>query len=85
MLGQSSPDTRPGGAGGNWLNVESIKYIFRDLPGEPGIPRIAIVQRQVEVGKRAITISIEHLITRKIGADEIMNCVDAGARIPSSS
>lgn len=70
-------------AGGNWLNAGAIKYIFRDLPGEPGIPQVAIIRRHVEVGTRQIAISPEHLVSRKIGADEIMKWVDDGARIPA--
>lgn len=68
--------------GRNWLNAGAIKYLWRDLPGEPTVPQVVVLRRSVAVGDKAITIGVEDVIARKIGAEEIQQWASIGAPIP---
>ncbi|HYT82732.1 MAG TPA: hypothetical protein VEK86_04730 [Gemmatimonadales bacterium] len=68
--------------GRNWLNEGAIKYIWRDVVGDPKVPQIVIVLREVKVGDRAINVGMETLLLRKMGVDEITEWVNNGAPLP---
>jgi hypothetical protein len=69
-------------SGGNWLNLAAVNYIFRDVPGQPALPQVLVVQRHVTISKGNIQVSDEHLVARKLGADEITQWVRAGLPLP---
>lgn len=56
--------------GGNWLNEGAVKYIWRDLPGEPSVPQVLLVKRRIEVGGRMVVDS-ETVVWRLIGSDVV--------------
>lgn len=69
--------------GRNWLNVDAIRYIWKDLPGSPTLPQVVVVHRHVDVGAVAVDVGVERLLVRKLGADRIEQWVSAGAVLPS--
>lgn len=66
--------------GSNWLNDGAIRYIWRDLPGEPAVPQLVIVQRQIEKGG-AVRVRDERVVRRLLGTEQITRWVNGGARI----
>lgn len=74
-------------AGRNWLNMGVRRYVWEELPGEAATPQILIVERFV--GNPAPTargiqyvIRDERLVTRKVGAEEILRWARQGAPLP---
>lgn len=66
--------------GGNWLNEGAIRYVWRDMPGEPVVPQILVVEREVEKGD-AITVRGERLVKRVLGTDQIEAWIRSGAAL----
>jgi hypothetical protein len=58
--------------GRNWLNTAVIKYVWRDIPGQAAVPQMVVVRRHVDSDASGIVVSNERLLTRKLGADEII-------------
>lgn len=63
--------------GRNWLNSGAIKYIWKDVAGTPGIPRLLVVERTVLQADNAITFGPERLVLRKLGLSQIERWVAA--------
>jgi len=57
--------------GYSWMNSAAQHFIWKDLPGEPGIPQLILIERQVLQDRHGITVSAERVLERKGGADEI--------------
>jgi hypothetical protein len=58
--------------GRNWLNSAVVRYVWRDTPGSAALPQLVVVTRHVNVGGSIIDVGSERLLTRKLGADEII-------------
>jgi hypothetical protein len=67
--------------GRNWLNEGAIRYIWRDMPADPAVPQILVIERDVEQGEQAITVRGERLVKRLQGTAEIEAWVKSGAAI----
>lgn len=66
--------------GSNWLNDGAVRYIWRDLPGDPAVPQVLILQRTIDTGA-AVSVRDERLVRRIMGADPIATWAADGARI----
>jgi hypothetical protein len=66
--------------GSNWLNDGAVRYIWRDLPSEPAVPQIIVLQRHVETGG-AVSVRDERVLRRLLGTDQITRWVAEGAQI----
>jgi hypothetical protein len=66
--------------GSNWLNDGAVRYIWRDMPGQPAVPQILILQRHVETGG-AVSVRDERVVRRIMGTAQITAWVNSGARI----
>lgn len=67
--------------GHNWLNEGAIRYVWRDMPGEPALPQILVIERDVEKGEQGIAVRGDRLVKRLLGTAEIEAWVRAGAAI----
>jgi hypothetical protein len=70
--------------GRSWLNSGGVRYMWRDIPGEPVCPSIIGTTRQVDVTQTAITVSEEELLLRKVGLTEIEQWGDLGFPLPGA-
>lgn len=71
--------------GANWVNEGAVKYVWRDVPGEPTLPQLLLVERSVGLGGR-ITIGPERVVWRQLGANAIIAlAADSSALLPSIS
>ncbi len=66
--------------GSNWLNDGAVRYIWRDLPSEPAVPQVVVIQRRIEKGA-VVGIRDERVVRRLLGTEQITRWADAGARI----
>lgn len=66
--------------GSNWLNDGAVRYIWRDLPGQPAVPQMVILRRHIETGG-AVRVRDEHVVRRITGTEQIAGWVNAGAHI----
>jgi hypothetical protein len=66
--------------GSNWLNDGAVRYIWRDLPSEPAVPQIIVLQRHVETGG-AVSVRDERVVRRLLGTDQITRWVNEGAQL----
>ena len=67
--------------GGNWLNSAAVRFIWRDLPGQPAFPQVVLLEREVTVNKTNVTFGPEKVISRFIGIDEIIERVDSEQKL----
>jgi hypothetical protein len=67
--------------GHNWLNEGAIRYVWRDMPGDPVVPQILVIERDVVKGDEAITVRGERLVKRLQGTAEIEAWIKGGAAI----
>jgi hypothetical protein len=67
--------------GHNWLNEGAIRYVWRDMPADPTLPQILVVERDVEKGEQGIAVSGDRLVKRLQGTAEIEAWVRAGAAL----
>jgi hypothetical protein len=58
--------------GGNWLNMASLFYILRDIPGPPRLPQILVLEREIHAGPDGVRIGNDTLLERKVGVDAIV-------------
>jgi hypothetical protein len=65
--------------GGNWVSDGAVRYVWRDMPGEPVVPQIIVVERHIEVAKTSTEVKNERVLKRVMGTDEIEKWVRAGA------
>jgi hypothetical protein len=66
--------------GSNWLNDGAVRYIWRDLPGQPAVPQIIILKRHIETDG-AVSVRDEHVVRRFAGTEQITAWMSAGGRI----
>jgi hypothetical protein len=66
--------------GSNWLNDGAVRYIWRDLPSEPAVPQLLLIQRHVETDG-TVRVRDERVVRRLLGTDQITRWVDGGAQI----
>ena len=57
--------------GSNWLNTGVVRYVWRDLPGQPSIPQVIVLERTIQVGESTFTVGPEQVLTRAIGVEQI--------------
>lgn len=69
-------------AGGNWLNDEAVKYVWRDVPGRAVVPQIILLERTISAQPNGITVGREVLRERLIGEGEIRTWVRMHAQKP---
>ena len=67
--------------GSNWVNASAFRYIWSDLPGEPAVPQIVVVQRHLDAGGRAIRVTDERVIRRIRGSADILAWARSGAAL----
>ena len=67
--------------GRNWLNEGAIRYVWREMPAEPVVPQILVIERDVEMGDQAITVRGERLVKRLQGTAAIEAWIKGGAAI----
>ena len=53
--------------------------MWRDLPGEPVVPQLVLVERRVEAGQGGVRITRERVLKRVLGAERIEEWVRSGA------
>lgn len=73
-------------AGRNWLNAGVRAYVWEDVPGEATTPQVLLLERVVgDATAAGIQYGIhgERLVTRKVGADEIVRWARHGAPLPT--
>ncbi len=66
--------------GGNWTNLATERFVWRDPQGTPAMPQILVFERTVTLGDR-ITFSEPRMLRRLTGAEQIPAWVAAGAPI----
>jgi hypothetical protein len=57
--------------GDNWMNLDAISYIVRNLPGAADIPQVILLERSLDLEGPTPTISDDRLVTRKVGVTAI--------------
>lgn len=65
--------------GGNWVNQDVVRYVWRDMPYRPSIPQLVLVEREIRKETTAVWVSQERELRRLLGTDEIRRWGDAGA------
>ncbi|HEV7587485.1 MAG TPA: hypothetical protein VGO40_05095 [Longimicrobium sp.] len=65
--------------GGNWMNQEVVRYVWRDLPYRPSVPQLVVLEREIRKEKTVVWVSPEREVRRLLGTDEIRRWGDAGA------
>ena len=65
--------------GGNWMNQDAVRYIWRDMPYRPSVPQVVLLEREIVKGKTVVTVSPEREVRRLTGSDEIRRWGEAGA------
>jgi hypothetical protein len=58
--------------GRNWFGFAAAHFVWRDLPGDPVIPQVIVLERQIERQSEAIIIGNYRVLFRIIGADNII-------------
>lgn len=66
--------------GSNWLNDGARRYIWADLPGEPVVPQVIVVEREIET-EPAVQVRGERVVRRIAGAAPVITWVREGARM----
>ncbi len=67
--------------GSNWVNGSAFRYIWNDLPGEPVVPQIVVVQRHLDTSGRAIRVTGERVVRRIRGSEDILAWSRSGAAL----
>lgn len=66
--------------GSNWLNDGARRYIWTDLPGEPVVPQVLVIEREIET-EPAVQVRSERVVKRIAGAAPVIAWVREGARM----
>ncbi len=69
--------------GRNWLNTDAVRLVWRDSLALPALPQVVVVEHDIGVGQRRVTVTPDYLLTRRVGAHRIANWVDSGAPLPA--
>lgn len=64
--------------GSNWVNDSAVRYVWRELPGDPTVPQVVVVERHVQVG-RTVQVGSDRVLKRVLGSDRIFEWVRQGA------
>ena len=67
--------------GGNWVSDGAVKYVWREMPGEPLVPQVIIVERHVDTNSAGVRVTSERVVKRVLGAAAIEGWVKSGARL----
>lgn len=67
--------------GSNWVNESALRYVWRDLPGDPVVPQLVVLKRRVDAGERTLRVTNEQVLHRISGSDDILAWVRSGGRI----
>lgn len=67
--------------GGSWLNMAAVRYVWETFPGEPTIPQVIVLERDIEMNESGIRVADERLLTRLVGIDEILDAAQEGMRL----
>lgn len=62
-------------SGRGWYNMGAYRYIWHDLPGYPGVPQIAVVERRV-TGIPTVSVSDERVLYRRGGGYALLRWAD---------
>ncbi len=68
--------------GRNWLNSASLHYMWRELPGEPVVPQVVVVERSILLDGAKLEVSPDRALLRKVGADEVIAWAVRGGGLP---
>ncbi|HEX2187817.1 MAG TPA: hypothetical protein VHG51_02905 [Longimicrobiaceae bacterium] len=68
-------------AGSNWVGDGALRYVWRDMPGEPVVPQLIVLERRIDAGKSGVQVKRERVLRRILGADAIEEWVASGAPI----
>jgi hypothetical protein len=66
--------------GSNWVNDSAIRYVWREMPGDPTVPQLLVVERKIDVGK-TVRVSEDRVVKRVLGATRIQDWVAGGASL----
>jgi hypothetical protein len=70
--------------GRNWLGLGATTYLFRDKPGEPSIPQVLIIERDVTVAPPSgISIGPDRVVARRTGVDALVEWSTKGLTTPA--
>jgi hypothetical protein len=69
-------------AGGGWLNLGTLKYIFSDLSGVGATPQVAVVLRTVQREGGVVGVRDERILARKVGVNELSDWANRGSDLP---
>jgi len=59
-------------SGGGRVGTGSVDLLIRGMPGPLSLPQLIIVERTIEVGQSTISVGRDHILSRKLGFDEIL-------------
>lgn len=65
--------------GSNWVSDGAVRYVWRDMPGDPVVPQVILLERTIDVSKAATEVTNERVLKRVLGTDGIEKWVRAGA------
>lgn len=57
--------------GQNWLNTQSIRFGFRDFPGNVATPSLLLFTRVTTPHQHTITVSADSIVARASGASDM--------------
>lgn len=65
------PDLDQMAVGGAWMNESVVRFIWRDIAGEPVLPQVLLLRRSVDVSRERVTFGEDSLLSRAVGTYEI--------------
>jgi len=67
--------------GGDWLNDEAVRFLWRDLPGAGGIPQVLVVRRSLLKTSTWYRLGRDAVVLRKVGIEALSAWAMAGAPV----
>lgn len=71
--------------GSGWLNEGGVRYIWRDFAGEPVLPQMLLIEREVTVGDGRLRFGSDRLVARAVGAAEVARWAARLGRSPTAA
>jgi hypothetical protein len=65
--------------GGNWMNQDVVRFVWRDMPFRPSVPQVVLLEREIVKGKTSVRVSADRELRRLTGTEEIRRWGEAGA------